>query len=241
MTLSGVPDLDGESPPGSVPHPGPVVAAFDFDGTITRGGSMWPFLAEVAGVGRTTRAGLATLPRLALAVLVGGRAADVAKEAVLRRTLAGHDAGSLAEEASAFGLRHYARRRRADVGARLEQHRRDGHRVVLVSASPELYVGAVGSKLGADAVIATRLAVDTDGRLTGGYDGRNCRGAEKLRRLREWTAANAPGAVVWAYGNSAGDRRLLAGADVGVDVGRLGRLGKLRAFRRLGDTAELSD
>jgi hypothetical protein len=54
-------------------------------------------------------------------------------------------------------------------------------------------------------------------------------------------ATNAPGSVLWAYGNSAGDRPLLAGADVGVDVGRLGPMGKLRAFRRLRDTAELVD
>jgi hypothetical protein len=39
--------------------------------------------------------------------------------------------------------------------------------------------------------------------------------------------------VLWAYGNSEGDRRLLAGADVGVDAGRLGRVGALRSFVRL--------
>jgi hypothetical protein len=39
--------------------------------------------------------------------------------------------------------------------------------------------------------------------------------------------------VLWAYGNSDGDRRLLAGADVGVDAGRLGPVGALRSFARL--------
>ena len=217
----------------------PVVAAFDFDGTLARGGSVWAFLADVAGAGRTVVAGLRILPRLVAAAALGGRAADGAKEALFRLTLGGMDGAVLADRAGSFGRRHYRRRARRDVRARLEQHRRLGHRLVIVSASPELYVRAAGEEIAVDAVIATRLALGPDGRLTGAYEGENCRGAQKLLRLRQWADANAPGALVWAYGNSAGDRPLLAGADVGVDVGRLGPLGKLRAFRRLRDSAEL--
>jgi phosphatidylglycerophosphatase C len=240
MTADGRTELtETRPPPDSADRP--VVAAFDFDGTLTRGGSMWPFLSEVCGPARTLFAGLAVLPRLVLAALLGGRAADDAKEALLRRTLRGRGTVEIAERGADFGRRHYHRRRRPDVGARLEQHRRQGHRLVVVSASLDLYVGPAGAEIGADAVIATRLAVDTGDRLTGGYEGRNCRGEEKLARLREWVATNAPGSVLWAYGNSAGDRPLLAGADVGVDVGRLGPMGKLRAFRRLRETAELVD
>jgi len=100
-------------------------------------------------------------------------------------------------------------------------------------------VAAVGAVLGADAVVATRLAVGPDAKLTGRYDGRNCRGQQKIDGLRAWMRVNAPDALVWAYGNSAGDLRMLHDADVGVDVGRLGRFGRLHAFRRLRDTVEL--
>jgi len=217
----------------------PVVAAFDFDGTLTHGGSVWPFLAELRGPLSVVRAATVVLPRLAVAAVVGGKATDDAKEALFCRALAGLDADQAASRAAVFGRAHYAQRRRLDVASRVEQHRRQGHRLVVVSASPELYVGPVADDLGFDAVIATRLAVSSDGRLTGHYDGRNCRGQEKLRRLRQWTEAHVAGALLWAYGNSAGDLDLLRGADVGVDVGRFGPLGKLRAFRRLRDTAEL--
>ncbi|HXW32408.1 MAG TPA: HAD family hydrolase [Acidimicrobiales bacterium] len=216
-----------------------VVAAFDFDGTLTHGGSVWPFLVALRGTWAVTRAAAVVLPRLAVAAVVGGHAVDHAKEALFRHTLAGLDAEDAASRAAAFGVAHYARRRRRDVAARVEQHRRQGHLLVVVSASPELYVGPVADALGFDAVLATRLAVGPDGRLTGHYDGCNCRGEEKLRRIRQWIDSRAPGAELWAYGNSAGDVPLLRGADVGVDVGRLGSLGKLRAFRRLRDTAGL--
>jgi phosphatidylglycerophosphatase C len=217
----------------------PVVAAFDFDGTLTHGGSTWRYLVQVRGLGPVAAAAVMVFPRLVAAAVLGGRSTDRAKEALLHRTLAGVPGDEAAALAGDFGRAHYARRQRADVRARLEQHRRLGHRLVIVSASPELYVGAVAEDLAADAVIATRLAVGPDGRLTGRFEGRNCRGKQKIERLRQWTAAEAPGALLWAYGNSAGDRRLLAGADVGVDVGRLGALGRLRSFRRLRDTIEL--
>ena len=95
----------------------------------------------------------------------------------------------------------------------------------------------MAEELGVDGAVATKLAVDAAGRLTGRYDGRNCRGQQKIARLRQWMAENAPDAALWAYGNSAGDRRMLRAADMGVDVGRLGRMGKLRGFPRLDDTA----
>jgi phosphatidylglycerophosphatase C len=226
-----------ETPP-VVPSP-LVVAAFDFDGTLTRGGSVWQFLVAIRGRRQVVTAALVLSGRLAAAAVRGGRYADGAKEALFGRTLAGLPADELAARAGRFGLAHYRRRARSDVRARLEWHRAAGHRLIIVSASPESYLLAVGRELGVDAVVATRLAVGSDGRLTGRYEGRNCRGAEKVLRVRQWidetTGADGATAVLWAYGNSDGDRQLLGGADVGVDVGRLGRLGALRSFRRLSD------
>ena len=86
-----------------------------------------------------------------------------------------------------------------------------------------------GELLEVDGVLATRLAVGGGGLLTGGYEGQNCRGAEKYARLVVHLRANgllgggSDQPELWAYGNSAGDRQLLAGADIGVVVGRLGR------------------
>jgi phosphatidylglycerophosphatase C len=215
-----------------------VVAAFDFDGTLTKGGSVWPFLVTIRGRRAVVSAGLSLLPQLATAALFGGRYADDAKEALFRRTLAGRPADELATAAARFGLAHYRRHARADVRHQMEWHRAQGHALLIVSASLEPYLASVGLELAVDAVIATRLAV-TDGRLTGGYEGRNCRGPEKMARVRRWiedaTDDTAITTVLWAYGNSKGDRRLLQGADVGIDVGRLGRFGALRAFRRLSD------
>jgi len=221
------------SPPSPPEHP-PVVAAFDVDGTITVGGSVARFLAAVVGWRRVLQEGTRLLPLLVLGALRGGAWADRAKEQLFIATLAGQPAAGAEEAARRFAERHLARRGRPEVLAELERHRRAGHLVVLVSASPRLYVQRLAELLGADGAVATELAEEPAGTLSGRLAGPNCRGPEKARRLDQWLATRGMvGAELWAYGNSAGDRDLLARADHPVNVGRLGGLGRLRRFPRL--------
>jgi phosphatidylglycerophosphatase C len=94
-----------------------------------------------------------------------------------------------------------------------------------VSASFEMYLRPLAGLLGAHDVLAARLEVGPDGRLTGRLDGDNCRGPEKVRRLHSWLDEHAGGrsAVhVTAYGDSVGDLELLADADEARWVGRGG-------------------
>src|SRR5207247_1629419 len=76
----------------------------------------------------------------------------------------------------------------------------------------------IGRRLGFDAVLATRLEVDGAGVLTGQLAGANCRGPEKVARLRAWRGDTL--VVAYAYGDSAGDREMLAVAGEAVNVGR---------------------
>jgi len=227
-------------PAGSAGDEPLEVAAFDLDGTLTRGGSEIYFLARLRGVVPVALAILHVLPGLVRGALVAGAAADEAKESLFSRLLTGLPVEEADRVAAGFAEQHLRRRLRPEMRDRLEWHRRRGHRVVIVSASPELYVRVVADLLGADGALATRLEVG-GGLLTGRYEGQNCRGAEKYARLMGWmrseglTGNGAPQPVLWAYGNARGDLRLLHAADHGVNCGRLGRLGRLRRFPRLSD------
>jgi phosphatidylglycerophosphatase C len=219
-----------------------TVAAFDFDGTLTDAGSVFPFLVSVRGWWPVCRAVVRLSPRLLRASLTGGTAADDVKETLFTRLLGGLEKDELDRRGAAFAERHLRRHVREDTKRRLEWHRTQGHYTVIVSASPECYVIPAGELLGADGVVATRLAVGGGGLLTGGYEGKNCRGAEKYTRLvghlrSRGLLSNNGGEqpLLWAYGNSRGDLRLLNAADHGVDAGRLGRLGRLRHFPRLSE------
>lgn len=199
-----------------------VIAVFDLDGTLTRRDTLLPFLRAVAGTRRTARAVVAAAWPLARSRIgsaaVRERASHAAKEAVLRRLLAGLELASMARQARSFAEAVVADDLRADVVAKVDHHRRSGDELVMITASPELYAGPIGEMLGFDVVLGTRLEVDEHGCLTGRLAGRNCRGAEKVERLRAWTTSAE--VVVHAYGDSAGDRELLESADTPVTVGR---------------------
>ena len=228
--------------------PGRVtVAAFDFDGTLTDAGSAFPWLFELRGLWPVLSTVARYAPALLRAAVLGGTAADEVKEKIFIRLLGGLPVAEMERRSAEFAARYLRRHLREDARARLEWHRRQGHHTVVVSASPEAYVAPAGELLGMDGCVATRLAVGGGGLLTGGYEGKNCRGAEKYARLvvhlRAQGLLSSNGGVhpvLWAYGNSRGDLRLLNAADHGVDAGKLGPLGRLRRFPRLRDVAAAS-
>jgi len=195
----------------------PVVAAFDVDGTLTTRDCVTPFLYRTVGL----HAGLALVRqpvRVSSAILRRDR--DSIK-AVVCEAFAGMDAKAVDAEGVTFAEEIERRWLRVDTSARLQQHRELGHAVVLVSASLDPYLVPFGSSIGATGVVCTELERDLHGVLTGQLAGPNCRGPEKVRRLEKWLAASGmANAVVWAYGDSAGDDALLARADYPVRVGR---------------------
>ena len=213
----------------------PVVAAFDLDGSLTEGGSVWRWLRYLAGTGAVLRAAIPLSIPLMIGALRSGQWADHAKERLFGTLLIGRDIDEVLDESRTFALAHLERRGRAKVLDRLAWHKGEGHDVVVVSASPQIYVDVIAEALGAQGAIGTRLAVDPLNQLTGSFLGRNCRGSEKMRRLNEWIEKrhyDEP-PIIYAYGNSRGDRRLLKGATHPYDVGKLGRFGSLRRYPRL--------
>jgi phosphatidylglycerophosphatase C len=213
----------------------PVVAAFDLDGTLTEGGSVFPWLKWIAGRGRTWRAAFSLAFPLTIGAIRSSRWADNAKERLFKKLLTGLDEHYVAAESRTFALAHLEQEGRTLLLARLAWHREQGHDVVIVSASPQLYVDVMTEQLAATGGLGTRLAVDPRGRLSGGYLGKNCRGTEKLRRLDEWIALRhyPTPPTIFAYGNSRGDRRMLSDATYPFNVGHLGLVGSLRRFPRL--------
>ena len=196
--------------PPSHPDRRSVVAAFDVDGTLTTRDCVTPFLRRAAG----TKLAL-TVARhpLSVGAALARRDRDDLKE-LAARALHGIPAAELDRLGEAFAGEIEARLLRTDTVARLRRHRELGDGVLLASASFEAYLVPLARRLGADAVICTRLEVGADGRLTGRLDGRNCRGEEKARRVREWLDRERLGeAELWAYGDSAADAPFLALAD----------------------------
>ena len=187
-------------------EPDAPVVAFDFDGTLTRHDTMFPFLLHAMGAAPLTAA--ATRHGLALAQVAAGRGdRDATKADFVGDLLRGVSRDRLELAAMQRANRTIARGLRRDTPARLRWHREQGHHVVVVSASPDFVVEPVARALGAHHVIATQIEF-VDGRCTGQLLGGNVRGPEKVNRLR----AHYGDAIEleWAYGDSSGDTDMLA-------------------------------
>jgi phosphatidylglycerophosphatase C len=213
----------------------PVVAAFDLDGTLTEGGSVFAWLRFIAGRSTANRVAFRLAFPLVAGAIRSGESADKAKERLFHALLACRDVAEVTTQSSLFAIEHLESHLRERVAARLAWHLEQGHDVVIVSASPQIYVDVMAAEVKAHGALGTRLAVDARDKFTGSYLGKNCRGTEKMRRLQEWIDERGYSSPpeIYAYGNSRGDRRLLRGAAHPFAAGRLGRLGSLRRFPRL--------
>ncbi len=188
-----------------------TVAAFDVDGTLTTRDCVVPFLELLVGRARLVAA-IVGRPVASTAALVT-RDRDRFKAIAVRAAYAERDADSVAALGVSFAEHVHSHLLRVDTPKRLEWHRQQGHRVVLVSASLGSYLHPLGALFGVDAVLCTEVVVDDGGRYTGELVGANCRGPEKLRRLNTWLAQmNIENVDLWAYGDSNGDRELLGAA-----------------------------
>ena len=189
----------------------PVVAAFDFDGTLTRRDTMFPFLRHTLGTMAFVRNIFTLLPTLA-GYALGKIRNDIAKERVFVRCLAGMSVDALQQKGEQFAANVLPGLLRPEAMRRLNWHRKLGHRCVVISASLEFYVRPWAINAGFDDAIATRLQTDEAGRVSGKLAGANCFGIEKVRRLQALLGERG-GYTLFAYGDSRGDRELLSSAD----------------------------
>jgi phosphatidylglycerophosphatase C len=188
-----------------------VVAAFDFDGTLTMRETLLPFLLHTLGAAAVARDALVLSGTLA-AYGLGLIRNDVAKERVFVRCLAGMRIDELQQAGERFAIGVLPGLLRHQAMQRLAWHKQQGHRCVVISASLELYVRPWAIAAGFDDVIATHLETHADGYVTGKLSGANCYGIEKVRRLEALLGARE-GYSLYAYGDSRGDRELLSGSD----------------------------
>ena len=200
--------IDDHSRKGSA-APAPPLAAFDFDGTLTVRDSFRAFLTWRFDTLRLTSGLLRLTPaflRYAWNQDRGGLKASLVAEFLAPRSIV-----ELEADAERFADAEAHNLFRPDAVATWREWGERGARRVIVTASPDVLVAPFARRLGADALLGTRLGLDAQGRLTGALDGPNCRGAEKVVRLK--AAFGEDVRLAAAYGDTAGDREMLAIAE----------------------------
>lgn len=179
------------------------LAVFDLDGTLTRADTFGPFVAELLRQhpARALRLPLLVFPSIGFLLHLLDR--GQLKAAVIRYLFSGLPRVAVDKFAEKYARAVLEHGMFAQAIAAVKSHLAAGDHVVLLSASPDLYVPRIGALLGVHETHCTRIGWDGD-RLNGRLEGKNRRAEEKLRVLEQMRAAH-PGLPVIAYGNSAPD------------------------------------
>jgi phosphatidylglycerophosphatase C len=207
-----LPPTDDFRPRSIVPDEpvgGPVLVAFDFDGTLTVRDSFMAFLRWRSGA-LGFWLGMARLLPAAIRYL-SHRDRAVLKADAVKVFLRGASRERLEADAKAFAEAAARDLFRPDAVAAWRRWQAKGARLVIVTASPDILVRPFARGLGVDTLIGTELAFDDSGRVTGALAGQNCRGPEKVRRLRQVFGDQVTLAA--AYGDTSGDHDMLRLAD----------------------------
>jgi phosphatidylglycerophosphatase C len=187
----------------------PPIVAFDFDGTLTVRDSYTAFLKWRTPAAAWWWGGIRLIPA-ALAYLVHRDRGRI-KAAATKVFLAGVSRERLEADAKAFAEHTSRTLLRPDAVAAWKRWRGQRVRLIIVTASPEAVVAPFARGLAADGLLGTHLAYDGRGRLTGAFASPNCRGAEKVVRLK--AAYGADVRLKAAYGDTGGDTEMLAIAE----------------------------
>lgn len=188
----------------------PVLAVFDFDGTLTDRHTFWRYMRYIVGTKPFWLRIIPLLPKM-LSVIVGFTPLMQARLAFIACYLSGLSVEQEREHAKYFIAEQLPRWLRPEALRRLQWHQSMGHTTALVSNSPENYLIPWGTAVGFDYVCGTRLAT-AENTLTGGVSGANCVGEEKVTRLRG-CLSNLDDFYIYVYGDSSGDDALLDIAD----------------------------
>jgi HAD superfamily hydrolase (TIGR01490 family) len=186
------------------------IAAFDVDGTLTYTDSFLLFLRFVAGKPKF----FINMARLLPVFLAYGArliARDAAKNHILSMFLKNMPHDKYLAKCEDFAKLVYPIIARSDGMSCLKSHQGIGDLVVFVSASLEDYLIPWARTIGVEHVVATKMEV-SNGFLTGKMLGPNCRAQEKVNRIR---AAFGNFEIIAAYGDSRGDKEMLAQSKTG--------------------------
>lgn len=201
------------------------LALFDLDGTLTRGDTFRGFVLRLLLRCPARWPRMVLLPFLLAGHGLGLLDRGALKGAILHRLFGGLPREFIADFARGYASSVVPAYVFNDALAAFRGHLAAGDLVVVLSASPDLYVPQVARRLGAHQSICTTIRWLGE-RLDGRLDGPNRRGHEKARVLADLRAAN-PDLPVIAYGNSPADLEHMRSCEEAVYV----NAGRRRAAR----------
>ena len=188
------------------------IAVFDFDGTLTKKDTLLEFIKFACGTWNFYIVFLLYSPILILMklhIFPNWKA----KQMIFSHLFKGMEYKRFQDLGRQFAniIESF---RREEIIEKLREHIKKGDTVYVISASIDEWVRPWCDALGVKDVLGTKIEVSSNGFITGKFLTKNCYGQEKVNRLLQIEPARND-YYLYAYGDSRGDREMLAFADEG--------------------------
>lgn len=186
-----------------------VLAAFDFDGTITTKDSMVEYLRFLHGSFGLFLGYVVNFFTL-FAYSLGMKDRTAAKTKFLYYFMGKISVEDLHKKGKEFAAKKIPELLRPEAMKKLQWHKDEGHEVIIVSASFDYWLAPWCEQHNVK-LICSRFA-ESNGRIQKKLDGGNCRGQEKVNRIQK-NYAGIEWDKTYAYGDTSGDSEMLEWAD----------------------------
>lgn len=204
------------------------LALFDFDDTLCKGDSIVPYLIYCIMCGLAPKEQVWKAFRAYRVQRKHPELASESKSSTLS-FIKGRTPEEMDQVARSFFRQVLTPRFLAQGQEEIQRLKNEGYRVLVVSASAEVYMRVLPEFMPIDGVISTRCELDKQGRYSG-IVSENCKGDVKPRMLAHYCNINdiqMDAAASRAYGDSPSDAALLRLVGHPVCVGKAAKLRKL--------------
>lgn len=191
------------------------IAVFDLDGTLTTKDTLLEFIKFACGVPRFYWGFLLFCPILILMKLhlfPNWKA----KQLFFSHFFKGWEYNDFKAKGQLFA-NEIEKMENRKMLEKLNGHLNHSDVVYVISASIFEWVQPWCEKIGVSRVLATQIEVDANGIISGRFATKNCYGKEKVRRLLK-VEPERRSYILYAYGDSRGDKEMIAFSDYGSEV-----------------------
>jgi len=184
-----------------------AIAFFDFDGTITNRDIFWDYLFYRLKNGLSLLKLIYGFPVFAL-YLIKVLNNEKAKQLIFSQLFSGETVEYFSATVQKYYQSNLNLRLRKEALTKILWHKNSMHQIYIVTANFDLIVQqfAAEQKIG---YISTELDIQNN-ILSGKFKTPNCYGAEKVNRIKEAVSNLDSFTKIYAYGDSKGDREMLA-------------------------------
>ncbi len=186
------------------------IAAFDFDGTLTKKDTLIEFIRFTHGSFRLYLGILFISPFIIASkfkIYNSGKAKQ-RMFSLFYKKMPYSKFNELGER-FATNIEYFFR---SEVLDNAHKHIQKGHTVYVITASIEEWVKPWCNNHNLNNIIATRIEIDSKGLLSGKFITPNCTGKEKINKLLEIEPQRSE-YILYAYGDSNGDKELFSISD----------------------------